>query len=244
MTDSTTRFSTRAGDYAKFRPSYPAEAVAAVLEGFDRPEVADLGAGTGISARLLVDAGTFVYAVEPNANMRASLPVDDRIVAVGGTAEATHLEPLSVDIVTAFQAYHWFDPVRVFAEADRIARKRARFAAVWNERDERDPFTYEYSEAIRPFMTDDTEARRRGVTIDDDLERFGWGPVRVLEFTQVQSMSWEALIGRARSASYLPQEGPRYEDMAAQLHRLFDRAAVGGEVRMALVTTVHLGERQ
>jgi SAM-dependent methyltransferase len=244
VNDSTTRFSTRAGDYARFRPSYPPEAIAAVLDGFDRPEVADLGAGTGISSRLLADAGAFVYAIEPNADMRAALPVDERIVAVGGTAEATHLEPLSVDIIAAFQAYHWFDPPRLFAEVDRIARRRARFVAVWNERDDSDAFTRAYSNAIQPFMSDDTETRRRASTIDADLSRFGWGPARVLLFIQHHPMTWEALIGRTRSASYLPRDGPRYDEMEAILRALFDDAARDGHVRMALTTSVHLGERQ
>jgi predicted RNA methylase len=55
--DSTTRFSKRAEDYARYRPSYPAEAIAAILDGFAEPRVADLGAGTGISSALLADAG-------------------------------------------------------------------------------------------------------------------------------------------------------------------------------------------
>ena len=53
MSDSTTRFGDRAGDYAKYRPSYPRDAIEAVVEGFSRPDVADLGAGTGISTEEL-----------------------------------------------------------------------------------------------------------------------------------------------------------------------------------------------
>jgi SAM-dependent methyltransferase len=244
VTHSTVRFGNRVDDYARYRPSYPAESIAAVLDGFFAPQVADLGAGTGISSYLLASAGAFVYAVEPNANMRGAIPQDERIAVVSGTAESTGLEPLSVDVITAFQAYHWFEPARLFAEADRIARKRARFAAVWNERDDRDAFTRTFSEAIRPYMSDDTETRRRSSTIDDDLERYGWGPARVLEFTQRQEMTWDAFIGRARSASYLPREGPAYDAMAGDLRTVFDDGAVDGRVRMALVTTVHLGERQ
>jgi SAM-dependent methyltransferase len=244
VTDSTVRFGNRVDDYAKYRPSYPADAIAAVLDGFVHPEVADLGAGTGISSQQLAAAGAFVYAVEPNANMRTALPPDERIAVVNGTAESTGLEPLSVDVITAFQAYHWFEPRRVFAEADRVARKRARFAAIWNERDDRDAFTRAYSEAIRPYMTDDTEHRRHSSTIDRDIEQYGWGPGRVIEFTQWQPMTWDVLIGRARSASYLPREGAKYDAMAADLRALFDSGQIGGTVRMALVTSVHLGERQ
>jgi SAM-dependent methyltransferase len=244
VTDSTRRFSNRVDDYAKYRPSYPPEAIGAVLEGFTNPVVADLGAGTGISAQLLADAGAFVFAIEPNANMRSAVPANDRILAVNGTAESTGLEPLSVDIVTAFQAYHWFQPERVFAEADRIARRRARFAAVWNERDEQDPFTHGYGEIIRRYMTDDTERRRHNSSIDRDIETFGWGKARVLEFRYVLPMTLEQYLGRARSSSYLPREGPEYEAMAAELRAHFDDAQEHGTVSFAYVTIVHIGERQ
>jgi SAM-dependent methyltransferase len=244
MSDSTTRFESRAGDYARYRPSYPADAIAAVLDGFTMPDVADVGAGTGISSIALADAGAHVYAIEPNAAMREAIASRPGVVVVNGTAEATTLPEGSIDIVTAFQAYHWFVPDRVLAEAARIGRERVRYAAVWNERDEQDPFVREYSEIIRPYMLDDTEARRRNTTVDDDLRGHGWSNVRVLEFRHAVPMDWEALIGRTRSTSYLPREGPAYDAMAAELRALFERASEFGGARFVLVTSVHLGERQ
>jgi len=53
--DSTTRFSIRAEDYIKFRPTYPAAAIDAILQGLGDPAtllIADVGAGTGISSRV------------------------------------------------------------------------------------------------------------------------------------------------------------------------------------------------
>ncbi len=244
MSDPTTRFGVLAGDYALYRPSYPRDAISAVLDGFSKPDVADTGAGTGISSIALADAGAHVFAVEPNANMRGSIPTRADIVVFDGTAEVTSLPNQSVDVITAFQAYHWFVADRVLTEAARIGRKRVRYAAVWNERDEKDPFVREYSAIIRPYMTDDTEARRRKTTIDKDLRRHGWSDVRVLEFRQAVPVDWEALLGRTRSTSYLPREGAAYEAMAAELRALFERAGEFGGARFALVTSVHLGERQ
>ncbi len=57
----TTLFSGRATDYALYQPSYPAEAIATILEGLDHPSqlvTADIGAGTGIASRLLGNCGT------------------------------------------------------------------------------------------------------------------------------------------------------------------------------------------
>ena len=240
--NSTTRFGNRADDYAKFRPSYPHEAVATILDGFVNPVVADLGAGTGISAQLLIAAGATVYAIEPNAPMRAQIPPGDRLTIVDGTAEATTLPDRSVDVVTAFQAYHWFDHPRTLAEAARIGRRPMRFAAVWNERDDRDAFTAAYSAVIRKYFLDDTEARRRGNAVESDLRGAGFGNVRCLRFENAQGLDWPALIGRTRSASYLPKDGPGYEAMSEELRALYDRAAEYGGARFVLETTVYAGE--
>ncbi|MBE9141178.1 hypothetical protein IQ254_28925 [Nodosilinea sp. LEGE 07088] len=59
------RFSDRAADYARYRPSYPEGAIAAMLADRGDPRslvVADIGAGTGISSRLLADWGPRVTA--------------------------------------------------------------------------------------------------------------------------------------------------------------------------------------
>ena len=51
------RFSDRVGDYVKYRPSYPNAAINRVLEGFLPPQTiaADIGAGTGIFTRQLLE---------------------------------------------------------------------------------------------------------------------------------------------------------------------------------------------
>ena len=88
--DSVTRFSDRATDYVRYRPTYPAEAIAAILDGLGPPGqlvAADIGAGTGISARLLGDAGVRVIAVEPGEEMR--MLFDPAVVPGSGLFSAT-----------------------------------------------------------------------------------------------------------------------------------------------------------
>ena len=66
------RFTNRAEDYAKYRPSYSSAIIDCILDGLasDRLTAADIGAGTGISSRLLADRGVKTIAVEPNAPLR------------------------------------------------------------------------------------------------------------------------------------------------------------------------------
>ncbi len=57
------RFSDRVEDYVKYRPSYPAAAIDKILENLTLPiAAADIGAGTGISSRLLASKGVKVIA--------------------------------------------------------------------------------------------------------------------------------------------------------------------------------------
>ena len=105
--------SQRAEDYAKYRPNYPEVAIDCILNGLDKPErltAADIGAVTGISSRLLADRGVKVIAIEPNAVMKAAATPHSLVQFKGGSAENTELENDSVDLVTCFQAFHWFNP--------------------------------------------------------------------------------------------------------------------------------------
>ena len=72
MRDSIERFSDRADNYAKFRPGYP-EVMLRFLRNIVAPPaiVADLGSGTGILTRQLLDGGYELFAVEPNDRMGA-----------------------------------------------------------------------------------------------------------------------------------------------------------------------------
>lgn len=71
--NSKERFSSRVDTYRKYRPSYPSEAIDylyGVIGLNESSEVLDIGAGTGIFSRLLLERGTSVTAVEPNEAMR------------------------------------------------------------------------------------------------------------------------------------------------------------------------------
>jgi SAM-dependent methyltransferase len=149
--DPTGRFGDRASDYVKYRPSYPAAAIDAVLAGLGSPaslHAADIGAGTGISARLLGDRGVRVIAVEPNAPMRAAAAPHPNVTFHDGTAEATGLDDGSFDLVLCAQSFHWFRPEPALKELRRVLRPSGRLALMWNRRAQSDPFTAGYRDAI------------------------------------------------------------------------------------------------
>ena len=235
----TERFSERAGAYAVSRPSYPLEAVDALCEGLGNPSgltVADLGAGTGMSSRLIAARGPRVFAIEPNAAMREAAVADPRIEWIEATAENTTLASASVDVAATFQAWHWFEHAAAVVEARRIVRPGGRLAVVYNERDERDPFTSAYGDIVRRYAQDDTEARRAAA-----LARFAAidpGRTQRFDFVNVHEIERAGVHARAASTSYLPREGERARAMSADIEALLDAYAVDGAVTMHLVTIV------
>jgi SAM-dependent methyltransferase len=241
----TQRFTERAGDYAAARPSYPVEALDALFAGLGDPAAltaVDLGAGTGISARLLAERGARVIAVEPNDAMRKEAAPAERVTWQAGSAESTGLPAASADLVTAFQAFHWFDYAVAVREIARILKPAGRAALVYNERDERDPFTAAYGDLIRHYAVDETERRRADARAAFAAQR-ELGPVRSVECRNVQTLDRAGVHARTRSSSFLPQSGPAADEMHAALDALFDRYAADGSVTTHLVTLVSIVDR-
>jgi len=220
----TDRFSDLTGAYVAARPSYPLAAVDAIFEGLGDPTllmVADLGAGTGISSRLIASRGPTVLAIEPNAKMRAAAAPDVRVRWIDGKAEATTLDDASVDVVVAFQAWHWVDHAAAVAEARRIIRPGGRLAAVYNERDESDPFTASYGAIVRRFAVEATEEQRAAalaafMEIDPSkTQRFTFRNGQLLDRAGVHQ--------RAESSSYLPHAGEAATAMHIAIDDLVDQ---------------------
>src|SRR5689334_15232985 len=95
---STSRFSNRAEDYAKYRPGYPRELFELLKQEcglFRHTYIADIGSGTGILARYFLEEGNIVLGIEPNAEMRAIAERDlvqfKKFTSVDATAEGTKL---------------------------------------------------------------------------------------------------------------------------------------------------------
>lgn len=249
-TDSTQRFTDRVADYVRYRPTYPHDVVRFLHEQCDvasDARVADIGAGTGISAKLFVDAGHPVAAVEPNDAMRSAadswLGSDARFRSVAGTAEATTLPDASVDLVIAAQAFHWFDPVTVRKEFARILTPHGRIALFWNSRLlDGSVFLEDYEGLLQRYGID---YRAVADTYADDESMARWfGPAFIANavFPNGQRLDFDGLKGRLMSSSYAPKEGhPNYAPLLDALRELFDRTAQDGTVEFAYQTRVYVG---
>ncbi len=239
--DGTSRFTDRVGDYAAHRPSYPAACIDALLRGMGTPNmlaVADVGAGTGIMARLLAERGPLVVAIEPNTAMREKAETHDRVLIEVGTAEATGLKDGSVDLVVCAQAFHWFDPPAAFAEFRRVLKGTGRLALVWNEVDASTEIGAGYREILDGLATDETPRVRYAAQEDPFAETDLFDDVKKMGFPLEMRHTLDGFIGRALSASYAPKAGAGHAELISRLGDLHATHADGsGEVSLPYVTT-------
>lgn len=242
--DPLNRFSDRASDYVKYRPTYPGSAIDAILTGLATPvTAADVGAGTGISARLLGDRGGRVWAIEPNTAMSQLAAPHPQVEYRQATAEQTGLPDRSVDLVTCFQAFHWFNPDPTLAEFARILKPGGRLAPVWNTRDYHDGFTNEYGELLR-------QASNKHPALDSSFNRTETMPksdrftnFREMQFGLEQPLDLPALIGNAKSRSYAPTEPETLNQLIQDLEHLYERYKNDqGVVTLKYLTKVFMAE--
>jgi SAM-dependent methyltransferase len=251
MTDPTQRFSGRVEDYARYRPGYPPELLDLLRRECGLTEsavVADVGSGTGILARLILENGNRVVMVEPNDEMRHAgerlLSGHGRFESLAGTAEATSLSESSVDLITAGQAFHWFDPEAARAEFARVLRPGGGVVLVWNDRRKRgEPFLEAYERLLHTYATDYAEVEHgREGSLEKIRGFFAPNPVHTATFDNRQVLDHDGLLGRLRSSSYVPSGGqPGHREMLDELERVFRDHEHGGRVIVEYDTRVYFG---
>ena len=198
--DHALSFGTAALSYDRHRPSYPREAVDWALGSPPgRLRVVDLGAGTGILTRVVLGLGHDVVPVEPDEAMRAQLTATTPgAVPLAGSSESIPLPDDSLDAVLAGQAYHWFDRTRAPAEIARVLRPGGVFAAVWNMRDESEPWVARLSEVAH---VEDGARAEPGVH-EDALRATGFGPVTREVFVHEVIPTPDTLVELIKTRSY------------------------------------------
>ena len=224
-----------ASTYARHRPSYPAALVDWVLaEAGVRPgdRVADVGCGTGILTRLLAGRGLEVVGIDPNEDMLVEAragggPAEYR----RGEAARTGLDDASVTLVTAAQAFHWFDADEALAEFHRVLKPGGHVAAIWNVRGE-SPFMADYQAVLRQFSAEysviesweEALARLR-------VHRRVEAP-REHEVPNAQVFDLDGLRGRLWSSSYVRHGVTDHAGFDTAVRALFETHAREGVVEL------------
>ncbi|KAF2876109.1 S-adenosyl-L-methionine-dependent methyltransferase [Massariosphaeria phaeospora] len=133
-----------AAAYDEHRPSYPPDAVTALLEaadvrGANGASIVDLAAGTGKLTELLAarEEGFNIVAVEPHQGMRDQLARKSlaNVTVTDGLSTSIPAENDSVDAVFAAQAFHWFANEASLKEIHRVLEPNGVLGLIWNAED-------------------------------------------------------------------------------------------------------------
>ncbi|MHB1483361.1 MAG: class I SAM-dependent methyltransferase [Saccharofermentanales bacterium] len=219
---NTENFTGKAEYYAKGRPGYPKAAIEKIAGIVPSGSVfADIGAGTGKFTVKLAERGYSVFAVEPNADMRAQLAITlapfPNAKIINGTDEATTLSAHSVDIITVAHALHWFNLGAFRTECHRIIRPGGLVIAIYNLHPKGEMINIS-KQAVDAFFTNPTT----------------WEFPNPMEYTRD---NWLAYIA-STDGNPLPTD-PGYDTHIVAINEGFDRDSVDGLLRCDRVTKVY-----
>jgi ubiquinone/menaquinone biosynthesis C-methylase UbiE len=240
------RFSNRVENYVKYRPTYPPEVLDLFRDAMNLQNdsiVADIGSGTGISAKLFLENGNTVFGIEPNEAMRGAaenfLQDFPNFQSVNGTAETTNLENKSVDFIVAAQSFHWFKKTETRKEFKRILKDNGFVVLIWNERQlDSTDFLRGYEQLLIEFGTDYARVRHENIT-KETLQDFFKTDFEQKTFPNVQTVDFGGLKGRMLSSSYIPTaENPRFPEMLEKLETLFAEHHQNGRIDILYDTKV------
>ncbi|MED4170292.1 class I SAM-dependent methyltransferase [Priestia megaterium] len=248
---SKDKFTDKAEVYAKYRPSYPHEYIEYLItEAGLNPDcsIADIGSGTGILSRQLIEKGFPVIGVEPNDDMRSVaeqlLKSDSRFISIKATAENTTINDNSLDLVTVAQAFHWFDKKKFRLECQRILKQDAKVALVWNSRDGSSDINKESAEVCQKYCPD-FKGFSGGIeeTPVAYQQFFKDGKYDFKNFRNDLQFDFNGFLGRYLSASYSPKKTDKeYNPFIAALSNLFDKYSKNGKVVIPNNTRSYLGK--
>jgi len=249
MEDSKNRFSDRVENYVRYRPAYPEKLIDALVEFVElnkSSHITDIGSGTGLLTRHLLDRKLLVTAVEPNEEMRSAaeslLAKYPQFTSRSGSAEATGLESDTFDLVTVAQAFHWFDWPESIKEFKRVLKPGGRLALIWNRRDLKNPFQQAYDKMLREHAPEYNRVNHMNIEDEKITAIFEANNCQHLTFPYTQFFNCAAFLGRMQSSSYSPPEG---SDTLLRLIEaaiaLFEEYSVDGELAFEYSSHLYLG---
>lgn len=245
--DSTQRFSDRVQHYIKYRPDYPPEVINYLRQQTglsNNSVVADIGSGTGIFTKHLLNLGCKVYAIEPNTEMReaadALLKDYPNYTSINAPAQQTTLKDHTIDLIVCAQAFHWFNTQEAQEEFKRILKNTGQAALIWNNRIvDTDDFSKAYDQLLREKTADYNEVNHQKLSDKDFKAFFKNGEYKKVVFPSFQEFDEAGFMGRANSSSYVPVGDEKFQQ---ELLNVFREHAQNGTIRFHYNTEIFSGE--
>lgn len=249
MMANETRFNRKSDEYKRFRPGYPDQLLKDIYKENNlngNSVIADIGSGTGIMTKQLLNLGIKVFAVEPNEDMRMAanetLKEYKDLTFVDGSAEKTTLKDNCVDMVVVAQAFHWFDVESFRNECQRILKPDGKVAIISNERVLEDLTHQEIAVAYRkysPNFKGFSNGLMGSMDLYDNFFAYGYS-----HKTYDNPLIYDKgnFIGRHLSSSFsLTKSDEFYPMLVEALSKIFDRHSTNGYLNLPNITNYRCG---
>ena len=229
-------FGLAADAYHHYRPRYPQTLIAGLMSR-SHLRVLDVGAGTGIAAAQLRDAGADVLAVEPDPRM-AQVAIDHGIRVEQATFEAWDPANRSFDLVVFAQSFHWVRPQPALTKVASILRPRGRLALLSNRITTLSPTRAQLDQAYAGYL--DKSARPAvDAAYDGDLmtmiESYGF-TIERREITEKLHYSTDAWVNMVFTYSNVLTLDPKARsELRARLQQRIGADGVDAENEAAAV---------
>jgi SAM-dependent methyltransferase len=242
-------FSRKVADYVASRPDYPNalfDALADICKLTNNSIIADIGAGTGLFTQGLLTRGYQAIAIEPNDSMRQAadhlLGSNSKYCSASGRAEAIPLQSSSVDLITAAQAFHWFEIEKARTECLRVLSPTGQVALIWNDRVLEDSL----HEALDEIFTEFGGAKRQALVAHEerrDLSKFfGTAIPLELSWPHEHIINEESLISLVFSRSYMPDRATLSGQKVRKLiAKIFSKHCISDQATIRYTTVVIIG---
>lgn len=170
------------------------------------------------------------------------------VKVINGSAENTGLDAVSIDCVTAAQAFHWFNKAAFFEECKRILKPAGAVVLVWNIRDEDDPLIKENYGLNKVYCSgfgtlgEKTGFSRKDPGVVGDF--FGSLGADFKRLTLKNNLAYDidTFIMRNFSSSYAPTGGAEKAGYEKALKELFESHAESGVVQYPYITECFYGK--
>ena len=247
-------FDARAAQYEDVRPSYPDEAVRAILHygGLAAGARAlEVGSGTGKATRLFLERGLEITALEPGSQLiEVARAICSGPIRFHQTRfEDWSLEPGVYDLVFAAQSFHWIDPETGYAKAAEALRAGGTLALFWNRPRAASSALHTQLAELYARRAPELQELSPGVLVQvEDAISGCITATKQLESLERLAIPWSETVPTPRYVALLETYSAHASLADAERQHLLEGVAelvnaAGGEIDVHYETVVHLARR-
>lgn len=246
--DNSSRFNGISDIYRKYRPKYSKQVIEYLINECilnNSSSVADIGCGTGIFTKQLLENGINVVGIEPNVemyNQAKDYLMEHNFSLINSSAENTLLPSNSIDLITVAQALHWFNLRKFITESKRILKDNGRVAIIYNNYLKDNSALMDVLRVIK-FYSQSYGLLSKKMNNQLDIYKcmIGENNFESKSYENDLLLSYEEFIGFINSMSYsLKPQDLNYEKYIKSLSDVFYKYSIDGKIYFTMITTVSL----